>query len=164
MRFGATIASFDVGSIHCAMFVVDGEGEVLLFDVHPVGEQPVDVIAVLDERLGVWRQCHAFIVENQMPINQKACRIQTCIMTYFQTLFGNFKSTLSCSSRLKTFGEKITDKRQRKLYCVELARKLLTDEWPHLLARFKDMKKKDDIADAVCQWLAFCKANNASLF
>ena len=155
---GATIASFDVGSVHCAAFVVDGGGGVLLFQVEAFGDDPEAVVAALDKRLDVWRKCNAFIVENQLPVNRRACRIQMCIMTYFQTLFGNFKSTLACSSRLKTFGARCENKRQRKLLCVDIARRVLTVEWPHLLASFEAMKKKDDISDAVCQWIAFCRA------
>jgi hypothetical protein len=158
---GATIASFDVGSVNCAMFVVDADGSVLLFCVEAVGDRPASVVAALDRRSSVWRRCHAFVVENQMAVNARACRIQACIMTYFETLFGSFKTTVACSSRLKTFGAKCADKRQRKLYCVEFAAKLLSTEWPHLVDEYEAMKKKDDIADAVCQWLAFCKTNGA---
>jgi hypothetical protein len=158
---GATIASFDVGSINCAMFVVDAVGAVLLFHVEPVGDDCVSVVDALDRWLCVWRECNAFLVENQLPVNRRACRIQACIMTYFQTLFGSFKTTIAVSSRLKTFGAKCLDKRQRKLYCVEFAKNLIADQWPHLLESLTAMKKKDDIADAVCQWLAFCKTNGA---
>lgn len=141
------------------MFVVNDVFEVLLFHVEAVGDDLYEIVDCLDRFDQVWRKCCAFLIENQIPVNRRACKIQHCIMTFFVVRFGPFKTTLGISSKLKTFGAKCEDKRQRKLYCVNFAEKYLVENWPHLLTQFNAMKKKDDIADALCQWLAFCKIN-----
>ena len=154
---GITLASFDVGTNNCAVFVVEDSGRVLLFDLWSVGFSPSTIVPKLDEYLSVWKRCHAFLVENQPSINTRAVKIQLCIETYFTTIFGPFKLVFSVSPQLKTFGNKFSTKSQRKRYTVDLAKKILTEEWPEHDTIFVGAKKKDDLADALCQWVAFCK-------
>lgn len=119
--------------------------------------EPRAIVDCLDRcsLVSVWKQCHGFLIENQLPINTKACKIQSCIMTYFKTLFGNFKLTLAISSKLKTAGVVCATKRERKLHCVQAGRNLVADAWPEKLDCLDTMTKRDDICDAVCQWFAF---------
>jgi hypothetical protein len=161
MASGATLASIDVGAINCAMFVVDSDGACILFQVKEIGKDPRDVVECLDRWISVWKRCHGFLIETQLPINTTACKIQSSIMTYFQTLFGNFKLVLAVSSRLKTSGFVGSTKRERKLHCIEKGTNLVSFFWPERIACLNAMAKKDDICDAVCQWFAFCKTNRA---
>ena len=101
------------------------------------------------------------VIEKQLKINQKACRLSICCLSYFIINYQNEKPIFEFPSAYKTHilgcekfmknGKKI-DKPARKKWCSETCAYILsTREDFELLSDFTCVKKTDDIADVVCQ-------------
>lgn len=118
---------------------------------------------ILDEQQHYFIDTHFVIIEKQIPKNHNAVRIAQHLVTYFLI---NFKNLPLCPSIIevdpklkgKMLGApKNINERQLKLWSIEKAIELATKrEDEYTLTLLKKTKKKDDLADVLCQIEAFC--------
>lgn len=112
----------------------------------------------LDEHLELFKQCHYVIIERQLPVNYYAVRISQHTISYFLI---KLKDTpllpliLEIDSKLKTIqldAPTGMNKREVKQWSEKKAEELLNKRKDaYSLSILKKSKKKDDLADTVCQ-------------
>jgi hypothetical protein len=106
------------------------------------------------------------VIENQMKVNTNARRICQHIYSYFTFIYHDWKPIILFSSVLKTrlLGCPRKDKgmprpkryKMIKEWSVNHAQKILENRKDvDYLNIYSEMKKKDDIADSICQMQAF---------
>ena len=105
------------------------------------------------------------LIEKQLKINHKACRLSICCVSYFVFKyqsekniieFGSMYKThiLGCEKRMKN-GKKI-DKPARKKWCISTCASILSlREDCEIIEELYSQKKTDDISDTICQLQAF---------
>jgi hypothetical protein len=105
------------------------------------------------------------LIEKQLKINHKACRLSICCLSYFIMNYENSKPILEFSSVYKTHilgcerfmknGKKI-DKPSRKKWCTSTCAYILSiREDFESVEELYSQKKTDDISDTICQLQAF---------
>jgi hypothetical protein len=127
---------------------------------------------LLDKYREYWDKCSYFIIEQQMSFgkrhNTMALKLGQHCYSYFSIAYGRFKSVVDFPAYHKTqllgaqklekktkagkTSYKAVDKPARKKWAIEKAKEILTirgedDMMEHLCSS----KKKDDIADVLCQ-------------
>lgn len=128
----------------------------------PVCKLYQDVTAFLDLLLSFLRESHFIIMERQLPHNYKAVRLSQHVVSYLSLLLKDcllMPIIVELDSKVKSryLGcPRGLNERQTKLWLIEKALQLLT--WRNdaeNAALIRDSKKKDDLADTVCQAEAF---------
>jgi hypothetical protein len=113
----------------------------------------------LDKYLEVFKTCHIIIIERQLPFNLKATRICQHIITYFMIHLRNLVPTLPMIFEIdpKLKGRELgasthLNEKGIKQWSVEHCKELLNQrqDFESLDYLYKQ-KKKDDLADTVCQ-------------
>lgn len=111
----------------------------------------VSVLEYLKNLEKEFDDCHCFVVERQMNINRKAIILQTQIEIFFKIIYSSFKLFCLFDSKKKTNllydDDQVLTYRERKQKTVRFAAKYNVP--------FIDGYKKDDIADAFCQGVAY---------
>ena len=121
----------------------------------------------LDKYLHIFRESHIMIIERQLPTNYRAVRISQHVITYFLMHFKDLPQlpmVLEIDPKLKgreLGASKHLNERGIKVWSVEHAHSLLTkrQDWDGLQILNK-IKKKDDLADTICQIEALFSFNN----
>jgi hypothetical protein len=113
----------------------------------------------------LWRNVDIFLVEKQMSYgkgksNVTALRLSQHCLTYFMVLFGPFKTIIEFPSNLKTqlLGCPRTERRKkldRKKFAIRECEVILSLRKDKFIKVFEETRKKDDLADVVCQLQAF---------
>ena len=131
---------------------------------------------LLDQYVNYWDQCDAFVIEKQMSFgkrhNTMALKLGQHCWSYFAFKYGRFKEIVEFPAYHKTqvLGakkiEKITkkgtskynsiDKPARKKWSVEKAISILNERNDSCtISSITSAKKRDDLADVLCQLQAF---------
>lgn len=130
-----------------------------------------NLTALLDSYSEYWDKCSFFIIEQQMSFGKKhntmALKLGQHCHSYFLFKYGCFKSVVEFPSYHKTQvlgAEKIAkkgrkgitykavDKPARKKWAIEKAREILTLRGEEeMLSHLNNSRKKDDLADVLCQ-------------
>ena len=131
---------------------------------------------LLDYYIEYWDQCDIFIIEKQMSfrgkINTMALKLAQHCWSYFALKYGLSKEIVEFPAYHKTQilgaakdekynkGGKLTykaiDKASRKKWCIEKALDILTIKNDlDTIIYIKSKRKKDDLADVICQLQAF---------
>lgn len=113
----------------------------------------------LDQHIELYKTCHIVLIERQMPFNYKAVRISQHALSYFmlhlRNIVPNMAQIFEVDSKLK--GRELgasnhLNKRGLKAWAVDEATRLLKirndRQGLDILSR---ERKKDDLADTVCQ-------------
>lgn len=130
---------------------------------------------LLDNYLEYWDKCSAFVIEKQMSFGKKhntmALKLGQHCWSYFAFKYGRFKEIIEFPAYYKTqiLGAKKVEKQvkgkttykamngvSRKKWSVEKATFILKDrdDLETMLA-LKSTRKRDDLADVLCQLQAF---------
>ena len=131
---------------------------------------------IFDQYIEFWDTCDAFVVEKQMSFGKKhntmALKLGQHCWSYFAFKYNRFKELVEFPAYHKTQvlgsaktpkvgkGGKTTykaiDKPARKKWCIQEAIKILELRNDiETLSIMTDRKKKDDLADVLCQLQAF---------
>lgn len=131
---------------------------------------------LLDDYGDYWDNCSIFIIEKQMSFgkrhNTMAIKLGQHCWSYFSFKYSRFKEIIEFPAYYKTIilGAKKTqkqckngkikylsmDKTKRKKWCVETALNILKKRNDlETIYNIKQVKKKDDLADVLCQLQAF---------
>ena len=131
---------------------------------------------LLDEYVSYWDKCDAIVIEKQMSFGKKyntmALKLGQHCWSYFSLRYGRFKEIVEFPAYYKTqilgaerllsllkSGKKrykTMDKSSRKKWSVQKAQSILLerDDDKHLLI-LNSSKKRDDLADVICQLQSF---------
>jgi hypothetical protein len=131
---------------------------------------------LLDEYVGYWDQCDAFVIEKQMSFgkrhNTMALKLGQHCWSYFSFKYGRFKEIIEFPAYHKTqiLGAKkiqtimkkgnvkytSIDKPARKKWSVEKAMSILKERKDFdTISNLTSARKRDDLADVLCQLQAF---------
>ena len=128
---------------------------------------------LLDRYVDYWDQCDAFVIEKQMSFgkrhNTMALKLGQHCWSYFSFKYGRFKEIVEFPAYYKTqvLGAKkiiskggtkykAIDKPARKKWSVEKAISILKDRNDDkTISTLTSAKKRDDLADVLCQLQAF---------
>ena len=131
---------------------------------------------LLDEYVGYWDQCDAFVIEKQMSFgkrhNTMALKLGQHCWSYFSFKYGRFKEIIEfpayhktqilgakkIESKMKKGNIKYTsiDKPARKKWSVEKAMSILKERKDvDTISNLTSARKRDDLADVLCQLQAF---------
>lgn len=153
VRFRPTTLLYDKFRLKKKDLVLTAENECLYYTY---------LLNYFDQHLDLFKQCHLLIVERQMPFNYKATRIAQHTLTYFMTKLKDLEQLpliVEIDSKLKgkeLNAPKNLNKNGLKQWAVEEATKLLNiRNDKHGLDLLKKHRKKDDLADTLCQIEAF---------
>ena len=116
------------------------------------------LLDVLDEHLALFRLCHIILIERQLPINYRAVRMSQHALSYFMISLKDaplLPLILEVDPKLKGSELQappgINDSYLKK-WAVEKAQELMQIRGDREgLAILNATKKKDDLADSVCQ-------------
>jgi hypothetical protein len=147
-----------------------GSGKVVTCEkIDLTTETKLPLYLVLTENLNkfnkIWDTVDIFLIEQQMAYgnrksNIQALRLSQHCLSYFYTIYGNFKHIEEFSSNHKTriLGCPMIMRKKhitRKKFAVELATKILSQRGEHQKELLSKFKKKDDIADCILMIQAF---------
>ena len=112
----------------------------------------------LDQYLKIFKESHIMIIERQLPTNYRAVRISQHIITYFLMNLKDLPQLamiMEIDPKLKgreLGASKHLNERGIKVWSVEYSQSLLTkrQDW-NGLEKLNKSKKKDDLADTICQ-------------
>ena len=110
------------------------------------------LFAYLDSISALLETCDNIIIEKQLRANPEAQFVDHALQSYF--VIRNHKGITSFSSKNKTrlFDSSKMTKYQRKKWATNKALEMLEDRGEtDLLEYVRTLKKKDDVADAICQ-------------
>lgn len=130
---------------------------------------------LFDKHSSILDTCDIFVIEQQMGFgkgktNTLALKIAQHAFSYFAIVYGREKVIIDFPAYYKTIvlgaekeekktlkGVKYTNisKPKRKKWSVVMARKILETRQDGFLENFEKNKKKDDVADVICQLQAF---------
>ena len=169
------ILSIDIGAKNCAFYIESFQPDRLCREtLYQEGKREfwdrvdftrghdlyVNIGLYLDKHRSVWNQCNGIIIERQLKTNPKAQSIQFFIFGYFKNLYGPFKYISDISASRKTqvlSAPRKMDKKARKAWAVEEARKIFQLRRDHEALRILESGKADDLADSCVQLKAFQK-------
>lgn len=135
-----------------------------------------NMVDLLDEHREYWDRCEAFVIEQQMSFGKKhntmALKLGQHCYSYFVFTYGRFKSVVEFPSYYKTqilgaakiesltkkgkVTYKAIDKPLRKKWSVEKATAILAERGDfETMSELTSKKKKDDLADVLCQLQAY---------
>ena len=116
------------------------------------------ISTLLDSHREEYLKCHIVVIERQLPQNYPLVRVSQHVISYFLIKLKNtplLPLVIEVNSSLKTRqlgAPKGLNERQTKLWAVEHALRLLS--WRNdvaSIALIQKSKKKDDLADTICQ-------------
>ena len=132
---------------------------------------------ILDDYVNYWDKCDAFIIEKQMSFgkcyNTMALKLGQHCWSYFCYKYGRFKQIIEfpayyktqilgaekikkCNKKNGKVSYKTIDKKTRKKWTVNTTLKILKDREDHdTISILNSVKKRDDLADVLCQLQAF---------
>jgi len=118
----------------------------------------------LDKYQADYKKVDLILIERQLPFNYKAVRVSQHVITYFIMLYKNIinqeATIVEVDAKLKTkalCAPKGLNDREIKMWAVEEATRLLNKRKDDAsLKILTKERKKDDLADTVCQIEAFC--------
>lgn len=143
--------------------------KTLVFDVLHIKEEERKLVGnvdqlylyitnFLDQYIDIFRESHIMIIERQLPTNYRAVRISQHVISYFLFHFKDLPQLpmiMEIDSKLKgreLGASKHLNERGIKVWSVEYAQSLLTKRQDWLgLEKLNKIKKKDDLADTICQ-------------
>lgn len=119
----------------------------------------INFINEFDKLSPFWDHCSVFLIEQQF--RKMAIKIAQHCRSYFTVLYKNFSGKIitEYSSRHKT--HKLGSKRginrpQRKLWSIELSKRILSSRGEHnVINQIESYKKQDDICDCLIQLQSF---------
>jgi len=164
------VASFDIGEKNFAVAIADvqpsGILAVVYMNVVNLGAEPhANLTQFLDSKVELFDATSVVIVEKQFfdasrrKCNIRALRLSQHLLSYFSVIYGLFKTIVEYPSWKKTkllgFSATKNTSRARKLFSINQATHILEKIAAHQCYWFHSLKKRDDIADAVCQMVAF---------
>jgi hypothetical protein len=135
-----------------------------------------NMVDLLDQYKEYWDQCDAFVIEEQMSFgnrrNTMALKLGQHCYSYFVFNYGRFKSIIEFKAYHKTqvlgckklekktkkgkISYKAIDKPARKKWSILKATEILEGRGDfETMSKLTTQKKKDDLADVVCQLEAF---------
>lgn len=94
------------------------------------------------------------IIEKQLPQNYKACLVAAHLEVYFKLKLPECNLIFQ-SSKLKGIGKQ-PNYQERKSSSVKKAGEFLKEKESDFYTIFREAKKKDDMADAICQLMYYC--------
>lgn len=109
----------------------------------------LSLIELMDSFNHIWQQCETFLIERQMTTNLQALKLSHYLEAYLKIHFSS-KKILNYNATTKTKKLGATDlktKKDRKKWTIQYAYNFLSGD---NLRLFENLKKKDDIADAIC--------------
>lgn len=162
------IASFDVGQKNFAFCVEElDEGKEITLLNGTIQRLMVQDITTnnkydIDSFLNFlnnqeWSDCDVFIIENQLKPNIKSLKVAFHLEAYLRIHFPA-KKLILFSSRYKTkvFGFKDLSYSKRKTFTINKALEILAlRKDTASLLYIKNLSKKDDVCDAICQLQAY---------
>lgn len=128
---------------------------------------------LLDKYTDYWDKCSYFIIEEQMKINQMACKLGQHCYSYFAINYGRSKNVIEYPSRYKTqvlgcekikgkqfkngnYRWKTVSKPLRKKWSIKKATEILEKRGEKsVLDNIQTKSKKDDLADTLTQLQSF---------
>ena len=128
---------------------------------------------LLDEYKSYWDNCNIFVIEQQMRRNPMALKLGQHCYSYFTIVYGRFKQVIEFPSYHKTQilgckknkGKQYKNgnirwvsisKPERKKWSIKMATQILENRGEiDVINKLKSKKKKDDLADVVCQLQSF---------
>ena len=114
----------------------------------------------LDQYLDIFKKCHIFIIERQLPTNYKAVRISQHILTYFLIQLKDITPSLPMIFEIdpklkgKELGvSKHLNERGLKQWAIEKCKEMMTKrrDYEGLEILEKHKKKADDLSDTTIQ-------------
>lgn len=148
------IASIDVGSKHLAILFLKIVNDNIEIEHTFLCSPGVNCLQDLKKMETYFDACNVIVIERQMSINKKALMIQQQLLTFFEIIYSNFKKVVLFDSRKKTnllSDVPLLTYNDRKKFTIKYA--IEHD------VKFINGFKKDDIADAFCQAIAFLIEN-----
>ncbi len=122
-----------------------------------------NIIKILDLQNEHFNNTHFILIERQIPKNHNAVRVAQHLITYFLIKLKDLlllPSIIEVSPKLKgkmLGAPKGINERQLKTWAVAKATELAEERKDeYTLNLLKKTKKKDDLADVLCQIEAFC--------
>lgn len=124
-----------------------------------------DVTTFLKQHLTLYLESHIFIIERQLPHNYKAVRLSQHVISYLSIVLADtplLPMIVEVDSKLKSRQlscPKGMNERQTKLWLIDKAKELSQlrgDTYSYDMIH--KAKKKDDLADTICQveaWFSF---------
>ncbi len=120
----------------------------------------------LDTYKEYWDKCTYFLIEQQMSFGKKrnpnAILLSHHCISYFTFHYANTRHIIEFPAyhKTKVFDQTKMTKPERKKWTIAFAIKRLTEmNEPDMLNKLISEKKKDDLADVLCQAWAFCIIN-----
>lgn len=162
------IASFDVGEknfayIVCNISIVKEELiDMRLVNIKSNSKQSVQISCerIMHElQSRNWSDCNYILIERQVKNNVRARLIAQHVWTWFRVSYPTIPVEY-VQPQLKTLGFKFPTYWYRKQWAVNETLKRL--EGSKFLSTFKDLRKKDDVADAYMQMIAWFQKYNTT--
>lgn len=157
------IISVDIGTKNFGIFVVDNEHKPIY--CNNVNLSPYDIGKLVMYLNNTTKELKLdntekviVLVERQLPQNFIANVVQNHLEAYFKIKYDNSVVVL-VDAKNKGF-KRCKIYRLRKLESIEKASKYLQEQFPDFYLELHKHKKKDDISDAICQYLAYKIENN----
>lgn len=173
-----SICSIDPGKTNFAIRIEcrkrDGTINVLLYELVALGNNYFEKLTdYFNEHINLLKKCTIFLMEHQLVKNIDVFRIAQHVLSYFIIRLNNGKRLFyEINPRLK---ERIGYKDEKnatvknssqkliKTWSINKAYELCNERNDLLSKRILDVsKKKDDLADVICQMQAFCE--NVDIF
>jgi hypothetical protein len=169
-------ASFDIGEKNFAYFIAysdDGKLTAKRIENHNImkGKQTIiqsciEISKLLDIE-PLFNKCQIILIEQQIRANVRAQRLSQHVWSYFYTKYPDMKVYM-VQSRSKTqyfLGKNNLTAKERKAWAVEKITSILNDCKvisfdTDIKNYFNQLKKKDDVSDAVLQLIAYLKIKN----
>ena len=167
------LCSIDPGKTNFAIRIEcrnkDGEIKVLLYDLIALGQNYFETLTdFFNKNIELLEKCSIFIMEQQLTKNLIVYRIAQHVISFFIIKLNNGKRIFyEIDARLKERigykNEKSTTKKKNdqkliKTWSIDKAYELCkkrNDEFS--INILNKSKKKDDLADVICQLQAFCE-------
>jgi hypothetical protein len=122
----------------------------------------INMTSVLDKFKPYWDKCMSFVIEQQMGFgkqrNYMALKLGQHCFSYFIFQYADYKETIEFPAYYKTkvLGATKMSKYQRKAWAVEKAIQILSNrDEQEIIKQISSRKKRDDVADVVCQLQAY---------
>lgn len=168
------LCSIDPGKTNFAIRIesrnIDGNIKVLLYELINLRDDYfTELTKYLDSKLDILNKCNIFVMEEQQTKNRIIYRIAQHVLSYFIIVINKNQSSLfyEINPRLKERLGYNVDKKSMpnngeqktiKMWSINKAIELLQQRGDKIsLNVINNAKKKDDLADVVCQLESFCK-------
>nr|QXT57831.1 RuVC-like Holliday junction resolvase [Rhinella marina erythrocytic-like virus] len=147
--------SFDIGLVNMAYAISSGT-TITAFGLMNLKKSTfLKSLNYLSLRLSLleWTNIKLCLIERQQPRNTKATRLMQHIWTWVRCLYHHVEvKIIAPSHKLKTLGFTGKTYKARKQWAIDNAKYVLQGS---LEQAFGNLKKKDDVSDAVLQLIAY---------